>query len=141
MFRMSPVLIITPILLFVAVLLFFVLRGFGRFWLDHSIRLALLEKIEKKPELLEQVRELMDMFSAVPTRRRNRRQDYRVTGIVLAIFGVASCAAGIYMRSGRAAVGIYIGGYICIAIAAILFLLGLAIQWLNRNPVIVLRKE
>lgn len=137
----NPLLVITPILLAVALLVFLVLRGFGRFWLDHSIRLALLEKIEKKPELLEQVRELMDAFSPVPAQRRNRRQDYRVTGVLLALFGAAACVTGLYLGSGRLAVGIYIGGFICIGIAFPIFILGLVIQWLNRNPVIVLRKE
>jgi uncharacterized protein (TIGR04206 family) len=119
-----------------------VFRAFGRIWLEHSIRLALLEKIEAKPQLLDSFHELLELMTGTSAQPRvTTRQDYRVTGAALGVIGAVSCVLGRTVSTGQIAVGIYVGGFICLGLAVLLLLVGFLIQWLARDPVLLLKKK
>jgi len=128
---MNPLLIIILALAVLAVFLFILLRNVGRVWLDHAIRLSLLERIEEHPELLDQVHGVLALLNE-PHKKRLPQQDYRVTGILLALIGIGCCFIGVSVRAGRTASAVYVGGYLCIGIAILLFLVGLLIRRLSR---------
>ncbi|MCX5770876.1 MAG: hypothetical protein NTZ09_11475 [Candidatus Hydrogenedentes bacterium] len=111
---MNPILVILPFALVVAVLLYGVLRIFGWIWLEHRVRLALLERIDKKPELVESVQSLMDLMGTAEPLSSGTRQDFSVTGILLALIGAGCCVSGWMLHSGKLAVGIYVGGWLCV---------------------------
>ena len=132
---MNPILVILPFALVLAVLLYGILRVFGRIWLEHRVRLALLERIDKKPELIESVQGLMNLMGAAEPFSRGTRQDYAVTGILLSIIGGGCCGVGWMLHSGKLAVGIYAGGWMCVFLGLVLFMIGLFVRKLLRHPV------
>ncbi|HUW60862.1 MAG TPA: hypothetical protein VMZ06_07620 [Candidatus Bathyarchaeia archaeon] len=132
---MNPILVILPFALVLAVLLYGILRVFGRIWLEHRVRLALLERIDKKPELVESVQGLMDLMGVAEPLSSGTRQDYAVTGILLALIGAGCCGVGWMLHSGKLAVGIYAGGWVCVFLGFILFMAGLFVRKLLRHPI------
>lgn len=132
---MNPLLIIILALAVLAVFLFILLRNVGRVWLDHAIRLSLLERIENHPELLDQVHGVLALLNE-PHKARLPRQDYRVTGFLLALIGTACCVTGRIVRTGETADAVYVGGCLCIGIAILLFFVGVLIRRLSRARVI-----
>ena len=138
---MNPLIIIVPLALVVFVVLYGIVRAIGRIWLDHSIRLALLEKAQQKPELLDSASELFGALMGIPVSRTASRQDYAVTGVALALIGIACGVAGRYIRMGRLAVGIYIGGLVCIVLGVLITLAGVLIRSFSRPPELVARKK
>lgn len=132
---MNPILIILPFALVLLGLLYGIVRVFGRIWLEHRVRLALLEKIEKRPDLVESVQGLMDLMGSTEPFSSRARQDYAVTGVLLAAIGAGCCAAGWMLHSGKLAVGIYAGGWVCVFLGLILFTVGLFVRKLLRHPV------
>ena len=139
---MNPFLVVMPLLVVVAALLYGVFRSLGRIWLDHSIRLALLEKVEQKPQLLESLHELEEVLAGFPEGYRfPSRQDYRLTGVILAGIGLACTLGGRSLRVGTLAVGLYVGGLTCVGLGVALFLVGLLIRGLARAPVLKANKD
>ena len=139
---MNPFLVVMPLLVVVAALLYGVFRSLGRIWLDHSIRLALLEKVEQKPQLLESLHELEEVLAGFPEGYRfPSRQDYRLTGVMLAGIGLACALGGRSLRVGTLAVGLYVGGLTCVGLGVALFLIGLLIRGLARGPVLKANKD
>ena len=55
-------------------------------------------------------------------------QDYTVTGIALAVLGFGCVVAGRFIGLGEFAVGIYIGGMVCVALGILIALLGALIR-------------
>ena len=132
----NPLIIALPLALVLLLVAYGLLRGLGQIWLNHRIRLALLEKIQDKPELVKSFQELQEVLAEIPVARRiEHHQDYTVTGILLAALGVGCTILGRCMGVGTYAVGIYVGGFICIGLGVLLALVGLLIRWLSRNPV------
>ncbi len=132
---MNPVLAILAFAAVLAVLLYGVVRILGRMWLEHRVRLTLLERIDKRPELAESVQGLMDLMGAAEPVSTKMRQDYAVTGVLLALIGGGCCLAGWMLHSGKLAVGIYVGGWVCVGAGFLLCLFGLFIRKLMRHPV------
>lgn len=129
---MNPLLIVLPILAVTFAVIYVMFRAFGRLWIEHKVRLALLERIQEKPELTESFQDLRDLVLTGNTDRQN----YPLTGILLGLIGVGCFLAGRALRMGQLAVGIYSGGLICIGLGVLLALAGIAIQWFLRNPVL-----
>mgnify|MGYP001269892313 CR=1 FL=1 len=121
---------------FVILILFAVLcavsRAFWRLRLAHRIRLGLLEQAQEHPEQLE----LLEKAGAVATNivARSgflRHADYLPTGALLALIGIASGACGLHLHTGRLAVGLYVGGYMCIIAGLLLAVAGLFVRWVS----------
>lgn len=132
---MNPILVILPFALVIAGILYGLARVFGRIWLEHRVRLALLEKLDQKPELVESVQGLLEIMGATEPMSSRTRQDYAVTGVLLALIGGGCCAAGWMLHSGKLAVGIYAGGWACIFLGFVLFMVGLSVRKLLRHPI------
>jgi len=116
-------------------LIYTIFRNVGRLWLDHRVKLALLEKLESKPDLLRSFDELQTLLDDTPKNDAEPdRIDFIVTGVVLAVVGIVCAAIG-GPTSGRTAVGVYIGGVACVALGFILALVGLLSWFLSRAPV------
>ena len=139
---MNQFYIILPLIVVLATVTYGIVRALGRIWLDHRIRLALLDKLQEKPELLESYTELQRiMANGAEGRSGKPHQDYALTGILLAIIGIVCAVAGQSKDAGRLAVGLYAGGWICIVLGVILTLAGIFIRRLTRNLVTVPRKD
>jgi hypothetical protein len=132
---MNPILSMLMFIAVVVAALYGIVRFFGRIWLEHRVRLALLERIDKRPELAESVQGLMDLLGPAAPVSSVTRQDYAITGALLALIGVGCCAAGWMLHSGKLAVGIYAGGWVCVFLGFLLFLFGLFVRKLMRHPV------
>jgi hypothetical protein len=139
---MNQFYIIIPLVVVLGTVTYGIVRALGRIWLDHRIRLALLDKLQEKPELLESYAELQHIMANGPDGRPGKaHQDYALTGVLLAGIGVACALAGESGGAGRLAVGLYAGGWICIALGVILTLVGIFIRRLTRNLVTLPRKD
>ena len=131
---MNPILAMLAVVALFAGVLYWAVRILGRIWLEHRVRLALLEKIDKRPELAESVQGLMDLLGPAEPVWGETRQDYAVTGVLLGLIGGGCCVAGWMLHSGKLAVGIYAGGWTCVVLGILLFLFGLFIRKLMRHP-------
>lgn len=132
---MNPILVIFPLIIVLTVLIYGIFRAFGSIWLEHRIRMVLLQRLQKKPELLDSMHELFDVIGAAEPLPPRNRQDFAVTGVILAVFGGALCTAGRIIHTGKLAVAIYGGGWACIILGFLLFVIGLIIRKLSRHPV------
>ncbi len=131
---MTPLLIIIPSLIVFITLGYLIGHSIGRVWLNHRVKIALLEKLENKPELLKSFQELQQLLDgAASDPDAENRQDLSLTGIILAVIGVACVVLYTTIASGRWAVGAYWGGVACVAIGFLLSLLGLLIRFLSRS--------
>ncbi len=137
---MNPALYLVPLLLIAGVLIYGLLRTVGRVWLDHKIRLTLLEKAERQPELVASMNELLNVMNTFPGASAGG-QDYRVTGILLALIGLGCSFLGRGLHVGQIAVGLYIGGLICVTLGILLTLLGILLRWLARPPMLTPRRR
>ena len=138
---MNPNYIVLPALVFLLALFYLLLRHLGRMWLQHGIRLALLEKIEKRPDLLDPMHELLEILTGDPAKSYRATQDFRITGLFLALIGVGCMMAGRFLRIGQIPKGIFIGGFLCVCLGILLFFVGLLVRWLAREPKIKHKKQ
>lgn len=102
-------------------------RALVQTWVDHRVRLVLLESLEHDPEAHVGAHQMLENLDRVS---RRRRHDYVLTGVFLAVMGLASTSYGRFVGIGRLAVGMYIGGMICVGLGFALALVGILIQYL-----------
>lgn len=129
------VVIILPLVMVIVTMAATIVRNIARAWLDHHVKLALLDQLERKPELLKSVEELEELLDTTPREEEGAlKADFLMTGAVLAGIGLVCAVLGGAL-SGRQAVGVYIGGVICTVLGFVLGVVGLAIRFLSRTPV------
>lgn len=127
--------IIIPLLIVLITMGASIVRTIARAWLDHHVKLALLDRLERKPELLKSFDELRELLDTTPREEDGEgRIDFLLTGAMLAGIGLVCALLGA-LFSGRQAVGVYIGGVICAVLGFVLAMVGLAIRYLARTPV------
>ena len=120
---------LVPLLVVLVIFSYGVARTILHLWLHHRLKLALLKKYERNPELLNGSEDPVELI-----RRQDSRiglafeQDYTITGIALAVLGCGCVVAGRIIGLGELAVGIYIGGMVCIALGILIALLGALIR-------------
>jgi hypothetical protein len=130
---MSSVLIMLVLVLVLATVLTGVLRSVIRTWLDYRLRLALLNKLEhtsltgRSPEEVERV-----LQTAIPGIDPTPKQDYAITGTILAFIGLGLFLTGNALRVGSLAMGTYYGGAACILLGGLLLSAGLVVRFLKR---------
>lgn len=128
-------LITLPLLLVIVGLISTIVRTMGRLWLDHRVKLALLEKLEKKPELLTSFEELQELLDNSDVLEPPKRQaDLLLTGILLALAGAICAVIFANVGRGQTAVGAYIGGVACVALGFLLTVAGLIVRIMARPP-------
>ena len=92
---MEPILIIVPLLLVVGIFTAGAARSVVRAWLDHRVKLALLQKYNDRPELFGSPEELQELIDRQKDDHASRSpQDYRLTGAFLAVIGMGCTKFG-----------------------------------------------
>jgi hypothetical protein len=124
-----------PLILVLVALVVVVVRNLMHAWLDHRVKLALLDKLESRPELLRSFDELQELLDDSPREEDHSRQDFIITGVVLAVMGLLFVIRYGTYGAGRLAVGAYVGGVACVAIGFILAIVGLLTRFLAKTPV------
>ncbi|HOZ47802.1 MAG TPA: hypothetical protein PLO37_05710 [Candidatus Hydrogenedentes bacterium] len=130
---MNPFVLILPILFVSAAVVYGVLRALGQVWMEHKARLALLDKLERRPDLIPSFQELQTIISSVSPNGHGGRQDWTLTGTLLALIGLASAIGGKSLNMGRVSVGVYFGGIVCLCLGFVLALFGLLIRNMTRS--------
>jgi hypothetical protein len=125
-----------PFLLALAAFLYVVFRSLIRAWIDHRVRMALLEKVEHKPELLRAFEELEAAAEPVEDdRERPAKTDLTLTGVSLTVIGVIFVLVNGVLGKSEWAVGAYFGGVACIVLGFVLCSVGLLVRFLENSPV------
>jgi len=126
--------IMLPLLVVLIGLSVSIARNIARAWLDHRVKIALLERLEQRPGMLKSMDDLQALLDTPPQiEEDDQRVDYLLTGVFLAAIGLLCVLLGSAL-AGRNAVGAYIGGVVCVALGFILALVGLAVRLLSRAP-------
>jgi len=132
---MRTYILVIPLVAAAVKLAYMILREMTRVWLDHRVKMALLEKLEHKPELLYSFQELKDLLddSPPPVAKRNK-SDITLIGVFLVLIGLISVI--LYSLIGRSqwAVGAYFGGVACVVIGFLLTTIGVVARILRRPP-------
>lgn len=125
-----------PFLLALAAFLYVVFRSLIRAWIDHRVRMALLEKVEHKPELLRAFEELEATAEPVAADGdRPPRTDLTLTGVSLTVIGVIFVLVNGVLGKSEWAVGAYFGGVVCIVLGFVLCSVGLLVRFLENSPI------
>ena len=114
------------VILFVGIIvtiIYGILRSLQRVWLHHRLKMALLQKLEATPHLLESPEAVEALLGTLTTDAAPRR-DLAIAGASLAVIGLACLVLGKAMAVGRLAVGLYLGGWICVPLGLFMGLAG-----------------
>lgn len=136
---MGLLLVILPLLFVLLTIFIGLVHALFSEWLNYRAKLALLDKIEKNPDMMRSASEIQAAVASVGRGKTGRagrydRQDYAVTGLLLGGIGVACILTGRYLRIGQLAVGLYLGGVVCAVMGVVLGLLGLLIRTMAKDP-------
>jgi hypothetical protein len=129
---MYPLLFALPLVLTGMALFILLVRALGRAWSEHRFRMALLEKLEHRPNLAQEVPELLEMLDRGP--ERPARISFTPMGVTLVVLGIVFLLAGQRMGVGRWAAGLYFGGAACIPVGLSLILAGAFLRALGARP-------
>jgi hypothetical protein len=116
----------------VILLLALALRYLLRSWLDYRVRIAVLETMERRPELLGESADGGSDTLSGQVSSRDGRTDYMITGISLGVIGISCVLVGWNMRVGQLAVGVYLGGIFCLCLGFVLGLVGFFVRRMRR---------
>ena len=130
---MNSLLLLPPILIVAAAVAYGILRALGRIWLEHRVKLALLQKLETHPDLIPSFQELQDLVDSVSAQRPLRKQDLTLTGVILGFIGLGCLLWGRSFSMGRLSVGMYFGGLACVCLGFVLALVGLFLRTVART--------
>ena len=134
---MKTFLILAPLLVGILILLYTIIANLLRVWLDHRIKMALLERLQHDPNApatAEELQALLEEHSVGPARKH--RVDYVIMGAVLSLIGFCTALLAHILGHGQSSAGVYFGGVVCVAVGGILVLLGLLTRYLARLPLI-----
>ncbi len=133
---MKTILIVAPLLVGIVILLYTIIANLLRVWLDHRIKMAILERLQHDPHApgtAEELQALLDEHSVEAVRKNH--VDYVIVGAVLASIGFCTAFAAYILGHGQSSAGVYFGGVVCVAVGGILALLGLLLRYLKRLPI------
>lgn len=129
----STYIIIVPAVLFLCGGAYLMLRSFFRIWLEHRVKMALLEKLERQPDLAGTFPEIQRLLDTPAPPDRAAPINYVLTGIFLALIGLSCAILAQRYFSGRYATGVYFGGVLCVPVGFMMTLLGLVTRLLSRT--------
>ena len=130
---MNPFVLLAPTVLVAFAVVYAVFRALGRVWVEHKVKLALLAKLETHPELIRSFDELEGLVASVSGGGALPRQNFRLTGALLALIGVGCVVWGRGFSLGRLSVGLYFGGLVCVCLGFVLGLFGLLMRNVGRH--------
>ena len=132
---MSQIVVLLVLALVIVAFTYGVARTLLHVWIDHRVRLALLNRYQDDPDGFPESAEVADLVAEQQfASTRTNRQDYRLTGAILCALGVASVIAASQIGLGTLAVGLYTGGIMCIVLGVLIALLGILINALAKPP-------
>lgn len=124
-----------PFVLVIATLLYALIRTIGRVWLQHRVRMTLLEQLERQPELLEQWHQMDSLLAEPPAVQTNTYMpDFILTGACLAVVGILTAFVAAVIGGSQTATAAYFGGVICVCLGFIIGMVGLLTRYLNHHP-------
>lgn len=124
-----------PLIVAVVTLVYIILREMTRVWLEHRVKMLLLERLEDKPELLYSFQDLQELLDGRPAQLKNvGKSDLTVTGLFLALIGILFVIVNALMGSSQWGVGAYFGGVACVVLGFLLATIGLVVRLLRRPP-------
>lgn len=124
-----------PLVAAVITLVYIILREMTRVWLEHRVKMMLLKRLEKKPDLLYSSEELQDLLDDTPTPvMKLHKADLATTGLFLACIGLFFVIVYAVIGRSQWAVGAYFGGVASVVIGFILTTIGFVIRFLRRPP-------
>ncbi len=130
---MRDVLMSLPLLFVVLTAFYLAFRAIGRVWINYRVRLALLERLENSPDLLDEVPQIRNLFEDENKEITERYPvDFVFTGVFLVIMGLICVIFDFLLGTGQVAVGAYWGGVICSGLGFIITLLGLFLRFLSK---------
>ncbi len=122
-----------PLLIVVVTLLYTLIRHIGRVWLEHRVKMELLNRLEERPELLRSFDDLKDLVEGGTSDPENSFQlDFTMTGVILAVIGILCVVLYATVGSGRWAVGAYWGGVVCVVLGFLMALVGWLLHFITR---------
>lgn len=131
---METIFLTVPLLLILVTLAYGVVQVLVRAWLDYRVRIAFLDKLERNPALLGSQADPSKVIGGLSTTTGvSHRQNYVLTGLILAGIGIACAIGGRLLRSGDLAVGIYLGGILCVLLGLIIALLGFVVRVMTKT--------
>lgn len=130
--EMTVLIMMLPLFIVIVALTYLIARNIVQVWVDYRVRIALLERIEQSPELLD---EFPELTGASPYKSPGESIQFLTqTGAMLAVIGVVCVVLYATVGSGYWAVGAYWGGVACVALGFLLVLLGLLVRFLSKPP-------
>jgi hypothetical protein len=134
--------LILPFLLALVAFLYVVFRSLFRVWIDHRVRMAILEKVEHKPELLRAFEDLEEPVESDPDDgEKLHKTDLTLTGVALTVIGVIFVLVNGVLGKSEWAVGAYFGGVACIVLGFVLCSVGLLVLFLEKSPVLKRKRK
>lgn len=129
---MREILLSLPLLFVLVTMIYLALRALVQAWVNYRVRLALLEKLENSPEILERVPQIKELFER-DARLFNERYpvDFIITGVMLVFLGLGCVLFDFTFGAGQVAAGVYWGGVICTGIGFIFAILGIFLRFLS----------
>lgn len=132
---MTPALVALFLVVLAASLFIALLRSLVRIWLDHRTKLAILEQLEKTTLTSASASQLQTFLKEILSVSSSpARQDFTATGAFLAAIGTLALLTGKALRVGQFAVGLYLGGIVCVALGLLLAVSGLLIRTMTTLP-------
>lgn len=131
---MYILLIILPCVLVLVSVAYGVASSLLRIWLEHRVKLAFLEKLERNPGALPPFQDVRAVLSGDGEPAKSVRQDYTLTGLLLAAMGFVCAFYGKTVGMGDIAVGSYLGGILCVGLGIALAVAGLLLQSMAKPP-------
>ena len=112
------------------------LRGLLGAWMDHRVRAAVLESMERNSESLESADDAEALFDrATHGLSPSGRADPLITGATLGVIGLVCVIGGWSAHVGQLAVGVFVGGIVCLALGGVLCVFGLLTRSIARGRV------
>jgi hypothetical protein len=124
-----------PLIAAVGTLVYLTLREMARAWLQHRLRMLLLEWVERKPELSISNEELRELLEEIPGPSiESPKTDLVITGLYLALIGLIFVIVYALIGKSQWAVGAYFGGVACVVLGFLLTTVGFILRFLRRPP-------
>lgn len=129
---MYLLLLLLPVFIVLFALCYLIVQKVVRVWLQYRLRMVVLERLERKPELIQQFSEIETLMD--DSTEEDQKFDFLITGITLVLIGVGCAAFAQIIGSSRWIVGAYVGGISSITLGIMLSIIGIVIRLLARNP-------
>lgn len=124
-----------PLIVAVVTLVYMIIREMTRVWLEHRVKMLLLERLEDKPELMYSFDEVQELLDGRPaSEEQQTKVNLAATGLFLAIIGLLFVLLNAVIGRTQWGVGAYFGGVACVVIGFLLTTIGLVIRLLRRPP-------